>query len=259
MDLSSPPPVIADLFFSKMWLARRFTAPGCEAVCCDGNAPLPFARGAFRYAMCADAFMFLWTKRQAVLEMLRLIDDGADGRGQASPGAAVISHAHNQLVWSPSHGQPLPPDGYRDLFETLEPRLFGEAGLFADVLAGGPLDLARRDSPAALDSDPALVCIASRDTTVFRPHVLDPSPGMTGVLRLNPLYHAEPLGDRVRLRLQFPTEDYEQEFGACRQYLPDEVVVDRAALSALGTGPLPPAMADLVRRRVILDLPLRYS
>ena len=31
LDLSSPPPVLADLYFAKIWLARRFTAPGCEA------------------------------------------------------------------------------------------------------------------------------------------------------------------------------------------------------------------------------------
>ena len=31
MDLSSPAPVLADLYFAKIWLARRFTAPGCEA------------------------------------------------------------------------------------------------------------------------------------------------------------------------------------------------------------------------------------
>ena len=37
MDLSSPAPVLADLYFAKIWLARRFTAPGCEPVCCDGN------------------------------------------------------------------------------------------------------------------------------------------------------------------------------------------------------------------------------
>src|SRR3990172_5187240 len=91
MDLSSPPPVLADLYFSKIWLARRFIAPGCEAVCCDGNAPLPFARGAFRYVMCADAFMFIWTKRQAVLEMLRVVDEGDDHAGHVSPGAVVIS------------------------------------------------------------------------------------------------------------------------------------------------------------------------
>ena len=69
MDLSSPAPVLADLYFREGWLARRFTAPGCEAVCCDGNAPLPFARGAFGLAMCSDAFQYIWTKRQFVGEM----------------------------------------------------------------------------------------------------------------------------------------------------------------------------------------------
>ena len=58
--------------------------------------------------------------------------------------------------------------------------------------------------------------------------------------------------------MRFPSEDYEQEFGACRQYLPDEVVVDTAAMAALGQRPLPPAMVDLVRTRVLLDLPKRY-
>src|SRR5207253_4912253 len=53
LGLSSPAPVLADLYFAKAWLARRFTAPGCEPVCCDGNSPLPFARGAFTFAMCA--------------------------------------------------------------------------------------------------------------------------------------------------------------------------------------------------------------
>ena len=103
-------PVLADLYFAKVWLARRFTAPGCEPVCCDGNSPMPFARGAFRYAMCSDAFMYIWTKRQFVLDMLRLVDDRAPG---AAPGAAMISHTHNQCTWTPSHGQPLTPDGYR--------------------------------------------------------------------------------------------------------------------------------------------------
>src|SRR5205085_1549903 len=69
LDLTSAPPVLAELYFAKIWLARRFTAPGCEPVCCDGNAPMPFARGAFAFAMCTDAFMYIWTKRQFVGEM----------------------------------------------------------------------------------------------------------------------------------------------------------------------------------------------
>jgi uncharacterized protein YbaR (Trm112 family) len=251
LDLSTIPPVLADLYFAKIWLARRFTAPGCEGVCCDGNAPLPFARGAFGFAMCSDAFMYIWTKRQFVGEMARLID------GVGEPGAMLISHTHNELTWSPSHGQPLSPQGYRDLFESIEPRVFGEAGLFRDVLAGGPLDLARRDSAETLNADPALTIIASRHAGVFAPHAID-TPALRGEYRLSPLYTADAEGDRVRLRLRFPSEDYEQEYGACRQYLPEEAVVDPAALAALDAGRLPPDLIDLARRRVILDLPKHY-
>ena len=183
MDLSSPPPVLADLYFAKIWLARRFTAIGCEAICCDGNSPMPFARGSFRFAMCSDAFMYIWTKRQFVLDMLRLIDRGDHA------GAALISHTHNQCTWTPSHGQPLTPDGYRKLFETLEPRVFGESLLFADVVAGGPLDLGRRDAEDTLEADPSLTIVATRQPGVLVPHPLEPPPSVArGEFRLNPLY-----------------------------------------------------------------------
>ena len=149
MDLSPAPPVLADLYYAKLWLARRFTAPGCEAVCCDGNSPFPFARASFRFAMCADAFMFIWTKRQFVQEMLRIIDDGRNGE------AAAITHTHNQLQWSPSLGQPLPPGGYVDLFETVPARLFSEVGLFEDVVKRRSADnLARRDAAEVIDTGP---------------------------------------------------------------------------------------------------------
>src|SRR5262245_6548517 len=161
MDLSAPAPVLADLYYAKVWLARRFTAPGCEPVCCDGNAPFPFARGAFGFAMCTDAFMYIWTKRQFVGEMERLI--ASDGE----PGAVLIGHTHNERTWSPSHGQPLSAAGYRDLFETFEPRVFGEASLFADVVKGGALDLSRRDPDEVLDRDAALTIIASQHTRAF--------------------------------------------------------------------------------------------
>jgi uncharacterized protein YbaR (Trm112 family) len=252
MDLSSTPPVLADLYYAKLWLARRFTAPGCEAICCDGNSPLPFARGAFRFAMCADAFMFIWTKRQFVQEMLRVVDDGRNGQ------AAAITHTHNQLQWSPSLGQPLPPSGYLDLFESMPATLFSEIALFADVLRGGPLDLSRRDSQEALDADPALMIVSSSNPRVFAPHPLDVTVGQPGELRINPLYAVEEVDSGVKLRLAFPDPDYESEFGACRQYLPETVAIDRASLTALAAGRLTADLEALVRRRVILDLPRRY-
>jgi uncharacterized protein YbaR (Trm112 family) len=258
MTLSSPAPVLADLYYAKIWLARRFTAPGCDPVCCDGNAPFPFARGTFGLAMCTDAFMYIWTKRQFVGEMERLTDDA--WRGDSEPGAVLIGHTHNALTWTPSHGQPLSPQGYRDLFEMLEPRVFAEASLFDDVVNRAEIDLGRRDLEDALERDQALTIVATRNEGVFtRRPVQTISPARAaGEFRLNPLYAAVPHGDRVQLRLQFPSADYADEYGACRAYLPDEVDADRAALAALPAGTLPPALAPLLSNRVILDLPKRY-
>ena len=252
MDLTPQPPVLADLYYAKLWLARRFTAPGCEAICCDGNSPFPFARAAFRFAICADAFMFIWTKRQFVQEMLRVIGDGRNGE------AAAITHTHNQLQWSPSLGQPLPPGGYLDLFETMPARLFSEVELFADVMRGGPLDLSRRDSQESIDADPALMIVASRDDRVFQPHLVDNGPPGRGEFRINPLYEVQEHGEVVKLRLTFPDEDYAAEFGACRQYLPDALSIDRASLAAMAAGELSPELEVFLRRRIILDLPRRY-
>lgn len=255
LECSAAPPVLADLYYAKIWLARRFTAPGCEPVCCDGNAPMPFARGMFGFAMCTDAFMYIWTKRQFVGEMERLVDDRTAG---AAPGAVLIGHTHNQRAWSPSHGQPLSAEGYAALFETIEPRVFGEAGLFAGVVEQNALDLSRRDSKEALDADPALTIVATRHPGVFRRHAVPVPQSASGEYRLNPLYTAERNGSEVTLRLKFPDVDYEQEYGACRRYLPDEVAVPASALAALPGKAVPPELADLARRRVILDLPERY-
>jgi uncharacterized protein YbaR (Trm112 family) len=251
MPLSAAPAVLADLYYAKVWLARRFTAPGCEPVCCDGNAPFPFARGAFAFAMCTDAFMYIWTKRQFVGEMARLI-------GSDPAGAMMIGHTHNQRAWSPSHGQPLTPEGYADLFETIEPRIFGEAALFDDVVAGGPLDLSRRQSKESLDRDPALSIVATRHPGVFGPHPIAVPSSVRGELRLNPLYAIDEDGARLRLRLRFPSDDYEQEYAACRRYLPDEATIDRVTLALLESGRAGGEVAELLRSRVVVDLPKRY-
>lgn len=260
LDVSTGAPVLADLYFVKVWLARRFTAPGCEPVCCDANSPLPFARGAFGFAMCADAFQYIWTKRQLVGEMIRAVDDGdvdCDGHGGGT-GAVVINHTRNSLVWSPSQGQPLPPAGYRELFETLEPRLFSGSGLFADVVARGVVDLSRRDTTQALDADPGLTIVWTRHPGVFESHMVDHPRALRGTFRINPLYETTRAGGRLHLRLRFPSKDYEDEYGACRQYLPEETTVDAAALEALESGDRPQALEELIRRRVIVDLPTYY-
>jgi hypothetical protein len=252
LELSTAPPILADLFFAKVWLARRFTAPGCEPVCCDGNAPMPFARGAFGYAMCSDAFQYIWTKRQMIGEMSRLVDG-------PEPGAVVINHTHNQLTWTPSQGQPLSPAGYRDLFETLPVHIYGETRLFSDVVKGGPLDLARRQPDEALAGEQALTIVASPHPGVYTTHPLPARARPTGEYRLNPLYAVEAAGDHLRLTLKFPDPDYEDEYGACREYLPEQTEIDARLVEELRrTGTVAAPLEEMVARRVLVDLPKRY-
>jgi hypothetical protein len=94
---------------------------------------------------------------------------------------------------------------------------------------------------------------------VFQPHLVDNGPPGRGEFRINPLYEVQDLlGGAVKLRLSFPDEDYAAEFGACRQYLPDAVTIDRASLAAMAAGELNPELEVFLRRRIVLDLPRRY-
>jgi hypothetical protein len=93
---------------------------------------------------------------------------------------------------------------------------------------------------------------------VFTPHHLHQPTAAAGELRINPLYAVEPDGERLRLRLGFPSVDYEEEYGACRQYLPEELTLERSAIASLRAGEVAGELSDLVRRKVIVDLPKRY-
>jgi hypothetical protein len=79
-----------------------------------------------------------------------------------------------------------------------------------------------------------------------------------GEFRLNPLYERDGNASPDRYRLQFPDQEYAQEYAASRRYLPDTVTLERAVVERLPAPILPPALEELARRRVILDLPLRY-
>jgi hypothetical protein len=121
-------------------------------VCCEPDASLPFARGAFRLAVCADAFSRVRAKRQFVEESLRLID-GAGGRR-----AFVMTGLRNRLASHPSGGD-LDPAHYRRLFERGAPAVFRESRLAAGIAAGAA-DLGAPDDWAALDGEAALTIVA---------------------------------------------------------------------------------------------------
>jgi hypothetical protein len=151
--LSTPAPVLAELSYVQAWLAGRLIASDCEAVCCDPDASLPFARGAFGLAACVDALHRVQMKRQLVEEMLRLIDRPGER------GAVVIAHARTRPANGSMDGTPLDPAGYRSLFDTTEPLVFRESRLLADVAEGRPLDVSAGDSWTALEGEEAIAVL----------------------------------------------------------------------------------------------------
>ena len=241
--------VVADLHFWKLWLATRFTAPGCAAVCCDADAPLPFTRDLFSMVVLADAFPYIWHKRLCADEMMRVA--GPDG-------VVVMPHLHSALGDNISAGNTLTPGGYQHLFAPHQPRLFSDARLFEDVLEHQVVDLAHGLSPTELGAEPAVTLVACPRADCFRRYAVPDPVEVMGKLVVNPLYGVERSHGESVLTLRFPTPEYEAEFGACRRYLPNTVTVD-----ANLTGRIEPAMlgaryADLRRQRVLLDAPPRY-
>lgn len=246
--------IVADLFYWKLWLARRMTAPGAYAVCCDANDPLPFTRTLASLVVLSDAFPYIWRRRALAEELMRLL--GPDG-------TLVMPHLHSALGENVSAGMPLAPAEYADLFAPLAPRLFPDSALFDDVVEHATVDLTRDIAPEALGTEPSLTLIAGRASGVFTRREVAPPTAVTGTLAVNPLYAVAFDGDTTTLTLRFPTPEYEAEFGACRRYLPESL-----ALAADLTARLDPARLrallgdavydDLRRRLVLIDAPPRY-
>lgn len=245
--------VVADVYFWKLWLARHFTAPGVEAVCCDANDPLPFARGLASLVVLSDAFPYIWRRRALAEELMRLVD---------AAGALVMPHLHSALGENHSAGMTLTPAGYADLFSPMAPRLFPDAPLFDAVVDRARVDLTHAQAPEAFTAEPSFTLVASRTPEVFAVREMPPPVAVAGTLAVNPLYALTRTEGGTTLTLRFPTPEYEDEFGACRRYLPESLHVPADL-----TGPLDPAGLrarlgtdyDTLRRRLVLiDAPARY-
>ena len=240
--------VVADVHFWKLWLAARIVAPACEPVCCDADAPLPFADDRFATVLLSDAFPYVWHKRLLAGEMQRVAARG---------GVIVMPHLHSAHGDNHSAGDTLSPAAYRDLFARFSPRLFDDRTLLAALLDEGFVDLANHTPPAACGDTPSVTLVAKRDGGLYRRHDVRVRPDVTGVLTVNPLYRVDYADGVSRLTLAFPSPEYEEEFGLARRYLPASLAVEGDLRGAIG----PAAgrdLAELRRRRVLLDLPRGY-
>ena len=248
-DAGAQPVVVADVYFWKLWLAQRFTAPGCAPVCCDANHPLPFRDGAFSMVVLSDAFPYIWHKRLLAGEMMRLAATG---------GTILMPHLHSALGYNFSAGMTLTPAAYRDLFTPRHPRLFRDSDLLNDILGHTAVDLSRDVTPEQAGHEPSITLIASSEASVFRAHPLPDPRALAGQLCINPLYRIEQHGATATLTLTFPTTEYEEEFGGVRRYLPESLTLAIDPGGELRPEQFGSHYTDLRRRRVLLDVPPRY-
>ncbi|MFN8058169.1 MAG: hypothetical protein U0Q12_03330 [Vicinamibacterales bacterium] len=242
----APAPILADYHPWKLWLARRFVVPSAESVCIDANVPLPFAAAARSFACCSDAFHYIWSRRLLAGEMRRVTGDD---------GVVLVTHMHNMFVYNPSAGMPLSPRAYAHLAAPLQGRLFGDDTLRRGILESVAVDLGARPTTDDLVSESSLTLVAARDAAVFTTHALG-AVAMPGEWRLNPLYRVSSDDTHAVLTLEFPSSDYDDEFGACRAYLPQRLELPAAAIAH--PAELAASRADLVARRVLVNVPFRY-
>jgi hypothetical protein len=168
----------------------------------------------------------------------------------------VLSHIHNALSENFSAGMPLAPEWWRNLFAELNPRLFKESEVFESVVMRQPVDLSRNYSDEDLSEEAALSLIATKLNGLFRVYEQASEPEVSGVLRVNPLYQVEQNGELAILRLKFPSPEYEEEFGACKRYLPAQVEINAGLLNDLSASN--GEARRVIGSRVLLDLPKGY-
>jgi len=216
----------SDVVFAKLWLARRYVASRAKLICFDAAQPWPLADASADLLFCHDAFYFLPDKPHVADEMRRV-----------STGPVLVGHAHNALVDNLSAGAPLAPAGYEALFHA--PMLYDDAELTRALLeARAPVP-----SDAGALAGAAAISLASGAGAprAAAEGLAMPPPG--AALRRNPLY--------VDGMIRWPSQRYETEYGPLASYPLAASGPERAVAGD-------PAVADLARRRVLLDLPERW-
>lgn len=243
--------ILVDIAFWKIWLAKRFIAPRSQPVCCDANGPLPFAKDTFSLVVCSDAFHYIWYRRMLACEMARLVGDA---------GTIVLPHLHNALCQDENYsaGMPLTPAGYRDLFEGFDTRLFKESAVLSGLVNRRPVDLSADYADDELTQEMNLTLIATRLEDLFHVYERSDEEQTASRLSINPLYKLAWDGESSLLKREFPSPEYELEYGDCKLYLPESVKLKAGDLEHIEQQRHAGELKELAVSYVLLDLPGDY-
>jgi len=247
------PVVGVDDSFFGLYVAKRWTAPQAEYLCCAGDKSLPFPEGAFSAAFCSDAFHCFVDKATSVRELKRLTSDN---------GFIVLFGVRNGLLNHPYTGLALPPAGYEALVADLPHRLMGDCEVLARYVRKQGPSLAQSAEIERLASEPVLSIVAShRSEALVDYGTFGDWPHARGRLGLNPLYVKETRNGKgsVSLRRSFPSPLYERLNEECESYLPISVDVNQSLWVDLANGRQTHEIGALVDQCVLLAIPERYG
>jgi len=241
--------VLADLYYWKLWIAKRTTAIDSTAVCCDANNPLPFVSRHFSTVVLSDAFPYVWHKRLCADEMMRV---------GTEDGIIIMPHLHSARGENVSAGNTLTPESYQRLFAQRHTKLFDDKILLDELLRNSAIDLTDHREPLALRNTPAITLISATADWVFKRHQIETNIDIRDSLIVNPLYDVSYKNGSSHLTLQFPTPEYGDEYQELRRYLPDKLVISADLRGPLTADKIGNDYSELRRQCVLLDVPNHY-
>jgi SAM-dependent methyltransferase len=235
-----------DESFSLLWLARTFLAPAARPVCARADRALPFPPRSFDAVVCSDALHDTEQPAGLAREIVRVL---------ARSGTAFVIHLHNPAFEHHYRGRnPLAPRGYAAIFAEANPRLFDEGPILERWLREATVDLTDPRPPEGLDAARTVTLVAGGDVRAEEAPRRD-----DGTIALSPLYVATAEGDGLRLERRWPSASYVTEYPDAPSYLPERATLAAASIAALLDGRLDAAAGELVRRRVLVNVPERYG
>lgn len=243
-------PVVACDLDLLLVLVARATVPGVDAVCADATA-LPFRDAVFEYAFSSDVFSFITRKASAAREVARVLLDG---------GELHVTSVINALQTHTFAGEPLPPDGWRQLFAELRPQVLPDTLVLDRYLRGEGLPAPGEAAPADVDGARVLSLRARRGGDVPEGSAaLTEPPHGRGVLGVHPLFVPAPPADgRLRYTRRFPSPGFAADNADILRYLPEQVAVTVDDVAAARDGTVTPAVRDLIRQGAVLGYPPDY-
>jgi hypothetical protein len=171
----------------------------------------------------------------------------------------LLTSLNNANLHHPRTGCPLPPESYGELVADMPHRVVGDTQILNQYLRKQGPALSREVAPDELAQELRVSLIASEDGTVFRdyPGFAD-WPHAEGCLRLNPLFHPVSSDHPTVFRRQFPSEWYEIDNAALKEYLPLEIQISPDVLREVNAGQRTPRVESLIDRFAVLGMPERF-